>query len=89
MSPFPEAGAGVPTPRGDARRQAIVDFILQYKDEHGYPPNLREIAKAVGLASVSSAEYQLDLLRAKGLVSWQPRSPRTYVVKEVHGAPDH
>jgi repressor LexA len=33
------------------RQQEIWNFLTQYVDEHGYPPTVREIGEAVGLAS--------------------------------------
>jgi len=32
------------------RQQEIFDFIKRYAAEHGYPPTVRDIGKAVGLA---------------------------------------
>ncbi|MGH7859507.1 MAG: transcriptional repressor LexA, partial [Candidatus Binatia bacterium] len=33
------------------RQKRILDFILSTVEERGYPPSVREIADAVGLAS--------------------------------------
>ena len=30
-----------------AKQQKIYDFILQFTNEHGYPPSVREIGAAV------------------------------------------
>jgi repressor LexA len=36
------------------RQQEIWNFLTEYVDEHGYPPTVREIGEAVGLASPST-----------------------------------
>jgi repressor LexA len=40
-------------------------------------PSLREIGEAVGLASTSNVSYHLSVLEEQGLVSREPRRPRT------------
>ena len=40
------------------RQTAIYDFICAYTSEHGYPPSVREIGKAVGLASPSTVRSE-------------------------------
>ncbi len=41
------------------RQQEIFDFIKRYAAEHGYPPTVRDIGKAVGLASSSTVHAHL------------------------------
>ncbi|MBD0338906.1 MAG: repressor LexA, partial [Thermoleophilia bacterium] len=36
------------------RQQEIFDFLVGYQEQHGYPPTVREIGEAVGLASPST-----------------------------------
>src|SRR5262249_39030840 len=36
-----------------ARQQEIWNFLVEYVDQHGYPPTVREIGERVGLASPS------------------------------------
>jgi repressor LexA len=43
----------------------------------GYPPSLREIGEAVGLASTSSVAHQMSVLQATGYVNREARRPRT------------
>jgi repressor LexA len=50
------------------RRQRILDFIAQTVDERGYPPSVREIADAVGLASTSAVHHHLIALERDGLI---------------------
>jgi repressor LexA len=51
-----------------ARRQKILDYIVQHSQEHGYPPTVREIGKEVGLTSSSSVHFQLRALEQAGLL---------------------
>jgi repressor LexA len=50
------------------RRQRIVDFIARSVEESGYPPSVREIADAVGLASTSAVHHHLIALERDGLL---------------------
>lgn len=49
-------------------RREILDFIIAYCEEHGYPPTVREIGQAVQLNSTSTVQYHLRRLKAAGLV---------------------
>ncbi len=64
-----------------ARQQRILAAVESFGRRHGYPPTLREIGEAVGLASVSSVSYQLSCLRDKGYLSRDEGRPRTAVVR--------
>jgi repressor LexA len=58
------------------RQQEIFDFIKRYTDEFGYPPTVRDIGKAVGLASSSTVHAHLANLEKLGLVRRDPTKPR-------------
>ena len=59
-----------------ARQQQIWDFLVQYADAHGYPPTVREIGEAVGLASPSTVHAHLANLERAGLLRRDPTKPR-------------
>ena len=40
-----------------ARKQRIIEFIAETVRQRGYPPSVREIAEAVGLASTSAVHH--------------------------------
>ena len=50
------------------RRQRILDCIARTVEERGYPPSVREIADAVGLASTSAVHHHLIALERDGLI---------------------
>jgi len=59
-----------------ARQRRIIEFIRKTVRERGYPPTVREIGEAVGLASSSSVHAQLANLERRGLVKRDPTKPR-------------
>lgn len=58
------------------RQRAILDFIKKEVKEKGYPPSVREIGEAVGLASSSTVHGHLSRLEKKGLIRRDPTKPR-------------
>jgi repressor LexA len=51
----------------DAERKVrILDFIAATLRARGYPPSVREIARAVGLASTSAVHHHLQILEREG-----------------------
>lgn len=58
------------------RQTAILDFIKTEVREKGYPPSVREIGEAVGLASSSTVHGHLDRLEKKGFIRRDPTKPR-------------
>jgi repressor LexA len=59
-----------------ARQQEIWQFLIEYVDDHGYPPTVREIGDAVGLASPSTVHAHLANLDRAGLIRRDPTKPR-------------
>src|SRR5262245_1425991 len=63
IEPFKER----PVTRHDAeRKRKIMDVIAATIRARGYPPSVREIAKAVGLASTSAVHHHLQILEKEG-----------------------
>ncbi len=62
---------------GLTRRQLqIIDVINRLMEEKSYPPTMREIGDAAGLASLSSVTYQLAQLEERGVLRRDPNRPR-------------
>lgn len=69
------------TPRRDAksltiRQKKVLETIQRSVTANGYPPSMREIGDAVGLASLSSVTHQLSQLEKLGYIRRDPRRPR-------------
>lgn len=72
------------------RQQAILNYIKQEVREKGYPPSVREIGEAVGLASSSTVHGHLSRLEKKGLIRRDPTKPRAIEIldPEMEKVPD-
>ncbi|WP_100373054.1 transcriptional repressor LexA [Bacillus sp. FJAT-45037] len=62
------------------RQQEILDFIKIEVKKKGYPPSVREIGEAVGLASSSTVHGHLSRLEKKGFIRRDPTKPRAIEV---------
>ena len=73
------------------RQRKILRAIEGSMQVSGYPPTLREIGEAVGLASTSSVSYQLSVLAERGYLSRGAGRPRTAVVRPLNdpGTEEH
>jgi repressor LexA len=58
------------------RQREITEFIRHYAAKYGYPPTVREIGKAVGLASSSTVHAHLANLEKYGILKRNPSKPR-------------
>jgi len=70
------------------RQRQIFEFLTKYVDGHGYPPTVREIGEAVGLASPSTVHAHLANLERAGLLRRDPTKPRAIELRrEPKSAP--
>ena len=86
----PAAGSNVralrpeqPTEALTPRQRAILDVIRDSVEQRGYPPSIREICEAAGLASTSSVAHQLTVLERKGYLRRDPNRPRAVDVRSA------
>jgi repressor LexA len=62
------------------RQQEIFEYVKQYVSDHGYPPTVRDIGKAIGLTSSSTVHAHLANLEKLGLLRRDPTKPRAIEV---------
>jgi repressor LexA len=62
------------------RQQEIFDFVKRYAGDHGYPPTVRDIGKAIGLTSSSTVHAHLSNLEKLGVLRRDPTKPRAIEV---------
>jgi repressor LexA len=63
------------------KRQEILNFIAERLRERGYPPSVREIGEAVGLASSATVHSHLAVLQREGFLVRDPTKPRAIQVR--------
>ena len=62
------------------RQQEIFEFVKSYAGDHGYPPTVRDIGKAIGLTSSSTVHAHLANLEKLGVLRRDPTKPRAIEV---------
>ena len=68
-------------------QRKILNAITKSVTERGYPPSVRELADAAGLASTSSVAHQLRQLELKGRIRRDPtRSRAIQVITEAEAS---
>ncbi|OFW64798.1 MAG: repressor LexA [Actinobacteria bacterium RBG_19FT_COMBO_36_27] len=67
------------------RQEKILDYINKKIKESGYPPSIREIAKAVNLSSSATVHSHLKKLEKKGYLKRNQSKPRAISVLTRHG----
>jgi repressor LexA len=67
------------------RQQEILEYIKDEVRKKGYPPSVREIGEAVGLASSSTVHGHLSRLEKKGYIRRDPTKPRAIEVLDLKG----
>jgi len=78
--------SGAMTKQDQQRAEKILAFLRSYSAEHGYPPSVREIAAAVGLASTSAVHHHLTKLEEAGKLQKQATRSRALSVPGLIGA---
>jgi|TARA_B100002003_G_scaffold111736_1_gene103450 repressor LexA len=63
------------------RQRQILYFVDSHTREHGYPPSVREIGKAVGLTSPSTVHSHLATLQDRDYLRRDPSKPRAIEVR--------
>ena len=68
------------------RQHDVALAILKYRNLHGQSPTLKELAKALGIATVSGIYHHLTQLKEKGWVNWQSHGHRSLQFTEQGAA---
>ena len=63
--------------RTTQRQQRVLDFVRSFLAEKGFPPSLREIGQAVGLANINAVRGHVAALERKGYISREADKARS------------
>lgn len=61
-------------------QRKVLNAVINYINEHGYPPSIREICLETGHRSSGTVHGLLSKLKQKGFVTWKNGNPRTLKV---------
>src|SRR4029078_7786656 len=78
--PAESGGLMVDTSSLTKRQKEIFEYVKSYARDHGYPPTVRDIGKAIGLTSSSTVHAHLANLEKLGLLKRDPTKPRAIEV---------
>ncbi|MCL1852500.1 MAG: transcriptional repressor LexA [Peptococcaceae bacterium] len=67
------------------RQTQILEYIKSHQGLKGYPPSVREIGEATGLASSSTVHFHLNILEEKGYLRRDPTKPRALEILDPTG----
>ena len=56
-------------PRPCPTRERLLQYLILYRENHGYSPSIREMAAAVGVRSTCTISQHLTCLEDEGLIS--------------------
>ncbi|SAY38594.1 SOS-response repressor and protease LexA (EC 3.4.21.88), partial [Candidatus Synechococcus spongiarum] len=64
-----------------AAQQELYDWIVEFLNDHGHAPSIRQMMEAMGLRSPAPIQSRLRYLQKKGWIQWQPGRARTLQLK--------
>lgn len=64
-------------------QQELYDWIVEFLNDHGHAPSIRQMMEAMGLRSPAPVQSRLRYLQKKGWIQWQPGRARTLQLKIV------
>ncbi len=67
------------------KRQQLLNFISQFKQERGYGPTVREILQARHISSISLVQRDLKMLEREGYIRRDPKVGRSITPVELLG----
>lgn len=62
------------------RQQMVLDGIVEYRNQYGFAPSIRELCKICNLSSTSSVVSHLKALEEKGYIKRKEDAPRAIAV---------
>lgn len=63
------------------KQAQVYEALVSFQIYQGYSPNIEELCRMVGVASVSTVHSHLTALKKKGFVDWVPGQKRTLHLK--------
>jgi len=68
-----------------ARQRQVLEFIVNYIADHGFPPSIREIGAALHISSLRGVTGHLEALERKGWIERESKPRGIHVLAPVPG----
>ena len=68
-----------PSLKPTVKQQQVLDYLLKFKQMHGYMPSYRQIGTDLEIKA-GTVRNHLLALEARGLITWTPNESRSLVV---------
>lgn len=68
----------------DAKLNDLYLYIINYKNENGISPTVRDICKDLSIKSTATAQYYIDKLIERGLINKQGEKKRSLTIKNKY-----
>ncbi|MDX2083913.1 MAG: transcriptional repressor LexA [Candidatus Melainabacteria bacterium] len=59
------------------RQRIVLEAIMAFISEVGYPPSIQQLCQRCGVKSTSTIHYHVSALKKKGLIDWNPLEKRS------------
>jgi repressor LexA len=63
------------------KQQAVLNYIMEFSQSHGYPPSVREICAGIGVKSTSTVHGYLQRLEKNGSIKRDSTKTRSIVIQ--------
>lgn len=63
------------------RQKRVLEEIVKFIQEFGYPPSIHQLCKRCGVSSTSTIHYHVSALKKKGFIHWNPSEKRAISVR--------
>lgn len=68
----------------DEKLNQVYNFTVEFINENGFPPSVREICAKLNIKSTATAYSYIERLKDKGLLSKPPAKKRAIALKQSH-----
>lgn len=62
--------------------ETVYEFIVEYTNDYGYPPSIRDICKGTGIKSTSTVHAHIQRLKESGKLNYSPGLKRAITIKD-------
>lgn len=70
------------------KQREVLEQILSFIQQHGYPPSIQQLCGLCGVNSTSTIHHHVSALKKKGFIDWDPSAKRSITVCQEVAPPE-